>query len=141
MGRPIASIVTVAHSLDLRIVGRAFHAAVPTAVVVRAVPVVFPVRLVVLPLIRNEVVEREPVMTRHKVDALLRLALLMRINLRAAQQPVGDVLDRARVAAKETAEIVAKPPVPFFPTVPGKAAHLVKPRCVPRLGDEFRARQ
>ena len=123
------------------IVGRAFDTAVPASVVVGAVAVVLAVRLVVLAVVGDEVVEGEAVVTGDEVDALLGLALLVAVERRAADQAVGEALDRAVVAAEEAADIVAEAAVPFLPAVADEAADLVQAGGVPRLGDELRAGQ
>ena len=46
----------------------------------------------------------------------------------------GDAPDRSRIAAEEVADIIAEPPVPFFPGVADEAADLVEPGLVRRLG-------
>ena len=71
--------LSVAQPLHLGVVARPLDAAVPAPVIVRAVAVVFAVRLVVLDVVGDEVVQREPVVAGDEVDALLRLALLPRI--------------------------------------------------------------
>ena len=50
----------------------------------RAVAVVFAVGLVVLAVVGDQIVEREAVVAGHEVDALLGLALLVAVDLRAA---------------------------------------------------------
>ena len=133
--------LAVAQLLDRRVVGRPFDAAVPTAVVVGAVAVVLAVGLVVLLVVGNEIVEREAVVAGHEVDALLGLALLVAVDLGAADHPVGHAPQRARLAAEEIADVVAEPAVPFLPGVADEAADLVQPGRVPRLGDQLGARQ
>src|SRR5690606_11777074 len=64
----------VAHLLaaqlaDFRVVGRAFGAAVPAVVVVAAVAVVLPVRLVVLTVVGDEVAQGEAVVGGDEVGA------------------------------------------------------------------------
>ena len=86
----------VAQRLDRRIVGRPFDAAVPAHVVVRAVAIVFAVRLVVLVVVGDQVVEREAVVAGHEVDALLRLPFLVTVDVRAAEQPRGEAGHRSR---------------------------------------------
>src|SRR4029077_10345808 len=81
------------------------------------------------------------VMTRHEVDALLRLALLVGIERRAADQAIGKALERALLAAEKAARVIAKPPVPLPPAISHEAPHLVQAGRVPRLGDELRPRQ
>ena len=133
--------LAVAQPLDGRVVGRPFDAAVPAAVVVGAVAVVFAVGLVVLVVVGDEVVEREAVVAGDEVDALLGLALLVAVDLGAADQPVGEAPDRARLAAEEVADVVAEAAVPLLPAVADEAADLIQPGGVPRLGDELGAGQ
>ncbi len=94
-----------------------------------------------LVVVGHEVVEGEPVMTRHEVDALLGLPLLVPVERRAADHAVGKALDRAVVATEEAADIIAKSPVPFLPAVPDEGADLVHAGRVPRLRDELGPRQ
>ncbi len=125
---------------DYRIVRRTLDAAVPASIVVGSVPVLFAVRFIVLAVVRDEVVEREPIVAGHEVDALLRFALLVSIHLRASDHAVGKARQRTLFTAEEAAGIVAEPPVPFFPTVPDEAAHLVEPGRIPRFGNKLHAR-
>ena len=127
--------------VDVGIFGRPFHSTVPASVVVGAVAIVLAVRLVVFPVVGNEVVQGEPVVTRHEVDALLGLALLVAVERRAADQAIGKPLDRAFLAAEEAADIVAEASVPFLPAVADEGAYLVQAGGIPRLGDELRPRQ
>ncbi len=131
----------VAKRLDARIVRRTFDPTVPAPVVVGAVTVVFAIGLVVLAVVGDEVVEGEAIVTRHEVDALLRLALLVCVDVGAADQAVGHARHRARLAAEKTPDIVAKPPVPLLPAVAHERADLVQAGGIPRLGDELRARE
>src|SRR5262249_61943371 len=105
--------------------------AVPAPIVLGAVPVALAVLRVVLVIVGDEVVEREPVVAGHEVDALLGLALLVPVDLRAAQQPVGHAADRARIAAGEAAHVVAESTVPLLPAVPDEPAALVTARHLP----------
>ena len=81
--------LAVAQRLDGGIVGRPFDAAIPAEVVVGAVAVVFAVCFVVLAVVRDQIVEREAVVAGDEVDALLGFALLVRVDVGAAGQPVG----------------------------------------------------
>ena len=83
--------LTASELLDGRIVGRSFDPAVPARVVVGAVAVVLAVRLVVLLVVRDEIVEREPVVAGDEVDALLRLSFLVAVDVGAAHEPRRDV--------------------------------------------------
>src|SRR5262249_12567626 len=80
-------------------------------------------------------------MTGHEVDTLLGLASLVSVNLRTAEQPVGERPDRAGVAAEESANVIAETSVPFFPTVAHEAADLIEPGRIPGFGDQLGPRQ
>src|SRR5262245_28551489 len=84
----------VSELLHRGIIGGTFNAAVPAAVVVGAVTVVFAVCFVVLVVIRDEVVQGEAVMTRHKVYTFLSLAFFMAINGRDPEQTVSKASHR-----------------------------------------------
>ena len=83
MGTPSESRVTVRKFftcrlrsvLDRGIVGGAFDAAIPASVVVGAVAVLLAVRLVVLLVVGDQIVQGEAVVTGDEVDALLGFAL------------------------------------------------------------------
>src|SRR5207245_11760498 len=96
--------------LDAGILRRPLHSTVPAPIVVRAVAVVLAVRLVVFGVVGHEIVEGETVVTRHEVDALLGLALLVGVERRAADQAVGKAVDRALLAAEKAARIIAATP-------------------------------
>ncbi len=97
IGRPSESSVTreeifhlpVSQLLHRGIIGWPLDAPIPASVVIRAVPVVFAVRLVVLLVVGDQVIEREAVVTGHEIHALLGLAFLVAVDLGAADQPVG----------------------------------------------------
>src|SRR4030095_2961093 len=127
----------VSELLHTGIIGRTFNTAVQSLIVVRPVAVIFAVCFVVLGVIRDEVVQREAVMARYKINALLGLAFLMTINRRAASQPVSKVSNRVLFPAKKTPDIISKSPVPLLPTVSDETADLVKSTRVPGFGDEL----
>jgi hypothetical protein len=127
--------------LHPRIVARAFDAAIPGAVVVGTIAVLLAVRRIVFVVVGDEIVECEAIVTGHEVHALLRLALLVTVDFRAANHPVGKSIHRTADAAQEVAGVVAESPVPLLPTVADKAAHLVQTSGIPRLSDQLRACQ
>ena len=129
----------VAQCLDGRIVGRAFDAAVPAQVVVRAVAIVFAVRLVVLVVVRDEIVQREPVVTGDEIDALLGLALFMAVEIGAPEQPGRDRRTEPWSPFRNRAHVVAEPAVPLLPAVADEAPHLIETGGIPGLGDELGA--
>src|SRR4029077_3306265 len=119
--------------LHRRVIRGTLNAAVPASVVVGSVTIVFAVLFVVFVVIGDKIVQRKPIVTGHEVDALFGLALLMSIDFGAANQAIDKTRNRAVFAAKEAAGIVAEPPVPFFPTIPDKAANLIEPGRIPRF--------
>ena len=88
--------LAVAQRFDLRIVGRPLDAAVPAAIVVGAVAVVLAVGLVVLAVVRHEIVQREAVVAGDEVHAGFGFALLVAVDLGAAEQAVGQARSRCR---------------------------------------------
>ena len=62
----------LAKFFDLRIIRRSLDAAIPTDIMVVSVAIVFVVGKIVLFVVRDQIIQREAVMSRHKVDALFR---------------------------------------------------------------------
>ena len=124
----------------LRVVGRPLGAAVPGAVVVGPVAVVLAVRLVVLLVVGDEVVQREAVVRGDEVDRRERPPAVGLVEVAGAREPRGEVGD-FRLAAPEVAHRVAVDAVPLRPEH-GEVADLVPARAdVPRLGDELHLRE
>src|SRR5512132_2667527 len=129
--------LSVSEFLHAGIIGWTFNTAVPTSIVVRPVAVVFAICFVVFVIIRDEVVEGEPVMACYKIDALLSLTFFMTVNPRAAKQPVSKVSNRMLFPAKKTPDIISKPPIPLPPAISNKAANFIKTGRIPRFGNEL----
>src|SRR5215831_4422759 len=111
-----------AKRLDRGILRRSFGSAVPAQVVVRAVAIFFAVGFVVLAVVGDQVIQGEAVVTGDEVDALLRLALLVTVDVGAAQEARGHRGHRRLVALYEVTHVVAKAAVPLLPGVADKAA-------------------
>ena len=79
--------LTIAQRLDFRIVGRPLRTAVPAQIIIGAIAVALAVGLVVLPVVGDQIVEREAIMAGHEIDALFGLALLVTVKVRATQDP------------------------------------------------------
>ena len=118
--------LAVAQRLDAGIVGRALDAAVPAQVVVAPVPVLLAVGLVVLAVIGNQVVEGEAVVAGDEVDALLRLALLLPVDVGTGQDAGGESGDGPGVALQEAAHVVPELAVPLLPAVADEAPDLIQ---------------
>src|SRR4051794_30634576 len=106
--------LTLTQRVDLRIVGRAFDAAVPGAVVGRAVVVVLAVRLVVLLVVRDEVAKCEAVVRGDEVDRSEGPTAVALVEIRRAAEARDEVAQR-RLAAPEVADRVAVDAVPLRP--------------------------
>src|SRR5215472_12336447 len=119
--------LAVAQPLDLRVSRWSLDAAVPAEIVVRAVAVPLSVLLVVLAIVGNQIIEREAIVAGYEIDALLRFALLLLVDVGAPCQPEGQGTRRAIVAFEKGAHVIAKSPIPFLPTVADKVADLIKP--------------
>src|SRR5678815_3694990 len=110
---------------DRGIVRRAFRAAVPAEVHVGAVATALTVRLVVLGVVADEVVQRESVVRRDEVNALLRPPALVPVEIRAAKAAVGKGNDGIVIGLHEPTDVVAELPVPLLPGVADEATDLV----------------
>src|SRR5262249_25102075 len=86
--------LALAELFDRGVFGRAFNTAIPAAVIIRPVAVVFAILLIVLGVVGDQVVKREAVVTRHEIDTLFGLSLFVSINLGAADKPIGQPCDR-----------------------------------------------
>src|SRR4051812_20081883 len=103
--------------------------------IVGTIAAVFAIGFVVLALVGDQIVERKAVVAGDEIDALFRLAILVSIDLRAANEAVGKAAQRAFFRAEERSDIVAETPVPFLPAIADKTADLIKPGGIPRLGN------
>ncbi len=77
--------LSIAEFFDIRIVGGPFDAAVPAQVVVSPIPVGLAVLLVVLEVVRDKIIESKPVVAGDKINALLRLAFFVAIDVGAGK--------------------------------------------------------
>ena len=73
-----------AQLVHILIVAGTFGAVIPGVIIVVAVPVILAVRLVMLVVITDEVVERKSVVRSDEVDARVRTAAIVLIQLRTA---------------------------------------------------------
>ena len=129
-------------ALDRRVVGRALDAAVPAQVLVAAVAV-RPRRSPRCACASYETrsLSVKPSWQVTKLTLACGSRSLVAVDVRAAEEPLRDGPDLARVALDERAHVVAEAAVPLDPAVADEAADLVQPAGVPRLGDELRAGQ
>ena len=125
--------------LDGSVVGRPLDPAVPGQVRARAVPVAFAIRLVVLVVVGNQIVQREAVVAGHEIDALFGLPFLVAEDVRTAERSLRQQPDRAAVALDKAADVVPEAAIPLLPVIADEATHLIETGSVPRLRDQFGA--
>ena len=121
--------------------GRALGAGVPGTVVVAAVPVALAVRLVVLAVVGDQVVQRETIVHGDQVHRGGRppaRALCPRVQVRGPGEPGRELGDADVLAPPEVPHVVAVAAVPL-PPLRREPAEIVAVRLpdVPRLGDEL----
>lgn len=76
---------------DAGVCGWTLNATVPASIVIATVTVILTICLVVLLVVRDQVVEREPIMTGNKVHALFSFTFFMPVDLMAAQESVSEI--------------------------------------------------
>jgi hypothetical protein len=86
-------------------------------------------------VVRHEIVECEPVVAGHEIDAPFLLPLLCPIDIRAGNKPVWDLVDGPVVASHEAADVITKLPIPFLPGVADETSDLIEAAGVPSLSD------
>lgn len=90
-------------------------------------------------VIRHQIVQREPVVRRHKVDAVLWFSPPRLVNVRGPAEALREVARLAVRALDEHSDDVAEASVPFGPDAPVReGADLVQAAAVPRLRDQLR---
>src|SRR5690242_13197080 len=105
-------------------------------VVRRAVAILLTIRLVVFLVVRDDVVQRESVVSGHKVDTSPRTPPLMIELAFGRAKPVSEPYTR-QFAAPVVPDIIAELVVPFRPTR-RKCAHLISSRsAIPRFGNQL----
>ena len=98
----------------------------------------FAVCLVVLLVVRDEVVQREAVVDRDEVDAVLRRLPARLIDVGAAARAVRPrAPSQAGIAFHEPANVVSIAAVPLGPAIAGKVPDLVQARGIPRFRDQL----
>ena len=121
----------------LGVVGGAFGAGVPRPVVRFAVAVALAIGVVVLVVVGDQVLDREPVVRGDEVDRGHRSAAGVLVEVGRASDAGGEFAQRRRFATPEIPHGVAVFAVPFRP-LRREVAHLVAARAdVPGLGDEL----
>ena len=123
--------------IHLGIVGRAFRAAVPRIIIIVAVAVLFAIRVVVLVIVADQIVQRKTVVRGNEVDAGVGPTAAMLIQIRTAREAIGNFADLAFIAFPKTPDLISILPVPLRPE-DRKIAHLIAAvPNVPRLRDQL----
>ncbi len=111
---------------------------VVTVVIVVAVSVLFIVGQIMLVVVADHVVQREPVVRSHKVDAAIRRAATGLIEVGRASQPRGQRSAHPFFAQPVPTHVVTKTPIPFGPSFAGtERSDLVGTSRVPGFGNDL----
>src|SRR5690606_30777548 len=110
-----AALLAIPQRDHLGVVGLAFDAAIPAVVFRDAVPIAFAVRLVVLFVVADEILKREPVMRRDEIDAGPGPPSAAVEQIGRAGDTLCDLADQPAVTAPEAPDRVAVLVVPFRP--------------------------
>src|SRR6185312_17434885 len=84
-------------------------------IIVRSVPVVFAVRLVVLVVVADKVIEREAVMGSYEIDAGTGMAPVSLVEVARSGEPVAELGQLAVIALPVFADHIAIFAVPLGP--------------------------
>src|SRR5690606_34991409 len=114
---------------------------VPGVVVGMTVAVVLAVRLAVLVVVRDEVVQAEAVMGGDEVDARPWLPAALAEQVAGSGDAWGEIGQLAILALPEGAHCVAELVVPFRPAGRELADLVATGADIPRLGDQLHARK
>src|SRR5207237_8024239 len=107
-----------------RIIRRAFSAAVPTPIIVGAVAVLLPIRLVMLLVVADQIAQGEPIVRSHKIDAGIRPASAALVEIARPGHAIGELANQPTIAFPVRAYAVTIPLAPLVPR-PWKFAALV----------------
>ncbi|OPY71812.1 MAG: hypothetical protein A4E63_01406 [Syntrophorhabdus sp. PtaU1.Bin050] len=121
---------------DLRIIRFAFYATVPACVFIASIPIVLPVRLVMLFIVADEVSEGETIVARYEIDAVYRKPAFRFIEVAAACDPCCDFPDQTRVAPDKAPHHISVPAVPLGPAVSREIPDLIETACIPCFCDK-----
>src|SRR6476661_3954532 len=101
--------------LYCRIIGWPFYSAVPTAIIIGAVPIVFAVRLVMLGVVADQVLQSETVVRSDEVHACIGTPPTSGIKIAGSGNAVCQLADDAAVALPVGAQSIAIFVVPLSP--------------------------
>src|SRR5690606_9497888 len=95
-----------ANLFDERVVGRPFFPVVVTVIVVVPVAVIFSIPLVVFVVVRNQIVERKPIVGGDEVNAVVGVSPRRFVQVAATCQPGGKSSGFSRIASPVLADVV-----------------------------------
>ena len=88
-------------------------------------------------VIGDEIIHRESIMGCYEVDALFGFAIPVSIDVGAGKETFGEDSCLFFVTLDECTHIITKSAIPFLPVVSEEISDLIKPCCIPGLGDQF----
>ena len=124
-----------AQTQDIGVVGIALRSAVPRIVIIGAVAIVLLVRVVVFLIVGHKIPERETVVARDEVDAVVRGAPVIAVQISRPCETESEVRALPAISLRDLAHRVAESTIPFGP-VDREVAHLIGSE-VPGLRNEF----
>src|SRR5207237_2547204 len=99
--------LALAQRFNVRIGVIALDSAVPAQVFINAVSLVFPVFLVVLCVIGEEIVQRKTIVTGNEIDAVDGQLAALFVKIGTAGQPARDCPDESRVSLNKSTNVIA----------------------------------
>ena len=134
-------LLAQAQHIDSGVARRAFDAEIVAIILAMAVLIFLAIDLVVPFTVADQIIEREAVVTGHKIDARGRTTSVAFENIAGTMQAPRELGQHAGITAPEAAHGVTIAIVPFTPTG-RKAPQLIASRAdVPRLRNQLDARQ
>src|SRR5262249_34889903 len=123
------------------IIGRSFDAVIRAVIFIGSVTVVLTICFVVLALVADEIGKREPIMNSHVVDAGARAATVVMKKIGRAGHAAAKLADEIAFPGPVATQRAAKAVVPLRPARRKRTDPIAAGTKIPRLGDQFGARQ
>ena len=127
---------SVTQSFDFRVIRRAFHSAVPAAVVAVAVAACFTIGIIVLLIVGDQIIQREAVVAGHEIDGRGLLSVLVHVG--RTLDAVNELRPRGRITPDKISDAVPKMAVPLSPLIRSReGTDLVESGSVPCLRNQL----
>src|ERR1035438_534834 len=107
--------LSLAKNIDFFVVGGSFRAHVPGTVIVGSIGVALSVGFVVLLTVADQIAQSETIVRRDEIDACVRLAAVVLVEIAGPGQSIGNVGELALVSFPEAADRVPILTVPLSP--------------------------